>query len=144
VIAFDLECSKGHRFEGWFNNLSSFEEQSARKLVSCPICSATRVKRVLSPVTVKNSARQVEKEEKSTDAIDYPRLAREIVDYIHNSFDDVGGQFAREALKMHYGVTEKKNIRGSATVEEEKMLKQEKIEFFKLPVPASEGRKKKN
>ena len=144
MIAFDLECSKGHRFEGWFNNLSSFDEQSTRKLVSCPICNSTRVKRVLSPVAMKNSSRQDEKEEKEPAAIDYPRLAREIVDYIHNSFDDVGSQFAREALKMHYGVTEKKNIRGSATSEEEKMLKQEKIEFIKIPIPATEGRKKKN
>lgn len=144
MIAFDLECSKGHRFEGWFNNLSSFDEQSTRKLVSCPICNSTRVKRVLSPVAMKNSSRQDEKEEKEPAAIDYPRLAREIVDYIHNSFDDVGTQFAKEALKMHYGVTEKKNIRGSATSAEEKMLKQEKIEFIKIPIPATEGRKKKN
>ena len=144
MIAFDLECSKGHRFEGWFNNLASFKEQSARKLVSCPICSSTRVKRVLSPVAVKNSSRQEKEGEKESAAIDYPRLAREIVDYINSNFEDVGAQFAKEALKMHYGVAEKKNIRGSATSEEEKVLKQEKIEFFKLPVPASEGRKKKN
>jgi hypothetical protein len=144
VIAFDMECSKGHRFEGWFNSLASFEEQSARKLVSCPICSITRVKRVLSAVAVKNSSRQDKGEEKETAAIDYTRLAKEIVDYINNSFDDVGSQFTQEALKMHYGVTEKKNIRGSATSAEEKVLKQEKIEFFKLPVPASAGKKKKN
>ncbi|MCU0597176.1 MAG: DUF1178 family protein [Desulfobacterota bacterium] len=36
---------------------------------------------------------------------------------------------------MHYGVSEKKNIKGSATFEEEKMLSDEKIEFFKLPLP---------
>lgn len=144
MIAFDMECSSGHCFEGWFNNLSSFEEQRAKKLVSCPVCSSTRVKRVLSPVAVKNSSRQEEKEEKEPAAIDYPRLAREVLDYIHNSFDDVGAQFAQEALKMHYGVAEKKNIRGSATSEEEKMLRQEKVEFIKLPVPAAESRKKKN
>lgn len=132
MIAFDLECSKGHRFEGWFNNLHSFEEQRARKLVSCPICSDTRVKKILSPVAVKSS---------ESPSIDYHRLAKEIVDYIHRDFDDVGTHFAQEALKIHYGVTEKRNIRGSATGEEEKMLREEKVEFFKIPGPE---RKNKN
>ncbi len=135
VIAFDLECSRGHRFEGWFNNLHSFEQQSAKKLVSCPICNDTRVKRVLSAVALKSSDQP---------SIDYHRLAKEIVDYIHRNFEDVGTHFAKEALKMHYGVTEKRNIRGSASMEEEKILREEKIEFFKLPAPNPEGRKKKN
>jgi hypothetical protein len=134
LIAFDLECSKGHRFEGWFNNLEAFEQQSARKLVSCPVCNDTRVKRILSAVAVKSS---------EPSSIDYPRLAREIVDYVDRNFEDVGTSFAKEALKMHYGVSEKRNIRGSATVEEEKVLKEEKIEFFKMPIPRPE-RKKKN
>lgn len=133
MIAFDLECSKGHRFEGWFNNLHSFEQQSAKELISCPICNETRVKRVLSPVAVKSSDQP---------SIDYHRLAKEIVDYIHRNFEDVGTHFAKEALKMHYGVTDKRNIRGSATDQEEKMLKEEKIEFFKLPGPGPEGKKK--
>jgi hypothetical protein len=133
VIAFDLECPKGHRFEGWFNNLQSFEEQNAGKLVSCPVCGDTRVKRVLSPVAVKGS---------DSPSIDYHRLAKEVVDYIHRSFEDVGTHFTREALKMHYGVTEKRNIRGSATHDEEKVLREEKIEFFKIPGTGLEGKKK--
>ena len=142
MIAFDLECSNGHQFEGWFNNLLSFEQQSAKKLVSCPLCNSTRVKRVLSPIAVKSGSREEEKEKRETGSIDYHRLAKEIVDYIHRSFDDVGTHFAREALKIHYGVAEKRNIRGSATSEEEKMLRQEKIDFFKLPLPKPEGKKK--
>ncbi|RJR37261.1 MAG: DUF1178 family protein [Desulfobacteraceae bacterium] len=142
MIAFDLECSNGHQFEGWFNNLLSFEQQSNKKLVSCPICNSTRVKRVLSPIAVRSSAKEEETAPREAGSIDYHRLAREIVDYIHRSFEDVGTHFAREALKIHYGVGEKRNIRGSATSEEEKMLKQEKIDFFKLPLPKSEGKKK--
>lgn len=144
VIAFDLECSKGHQFEGWFSNLGSFEEQNKKKLISCPACSDTRVRRVLSAVVMKGSPKEEGKEEKDPVPIDYHRLAREIVEYIHDNFEDVGTHFAKEALKMHYGVTEKKNIRGSATFEEEKVLKKEKITFFKLPLPETTGRKKKN
>jgi len=35
---------------------------------------------------------------------------------------------------MHYGVSEPRNIRGVATEEEEKMLKDEGVEFFKIPI----------
>ncbi|MGD2269532.1 MAG: DUF1178 family protein [Desulfobacterales bacterium] len=38
---------------------------------------------------------------------------------------------------MHYGVTEPKNIRGFSSVEEEKALKKEGVEFFKLPLPTT-------
>jgi hypothetical protein len=140
MIAFDLECSRGHLFEGWFQNNHSFEEQNTRKMVSCPFCEDTNIRRVISPVTVKGSSRH--EPEKEAAPIDYPRLAREIVEYINKNFDDVGHSFAKEALKMHYGVTERRNIRGSATAEEEKVLKEEKIEFFKIPAPSLREDKK--
>jgi len=44
---------------------------------------------------------------------------------------------------MHYGVSEKKNIRGSATSEEEKTLKEEGIDFFKIPLPEKDEDKDK-
>jgi hypothetical protein len=75
------------------------------------------------------------------ESIDYRKLAKEIVDYVNKNFEDVGSNFAKEALRMHYGVSEKKNIKGSATWEEEKILKDEQIEFFKLPIPRTGGGK---
>ncbi len=131
MIAFDLECSMGHSFEGWFHNSESFEEQKAKKLVSCPYCNDTKVKRILSPVVMKTVS--LKDKEKDTRPIDYQRLAKEIVDYINKNFEDVGSDFAKEALKMHYAVTEKRNIKGSATGEEEKTLEAEGIKFFKVP-----------
>jgi hypothetical protein len=133
MIAFDLECSKGHRFEGWFQNVQSFESQNAGNMVSCPFCADTEVKRIPSPVAMKVSTRS--EEQRTSKKIDYRTLAEEIVDYVNKNFEDVGSDFAKEALKMHYGVTERRSIKGSATDEEEETLKKEKIEYFKLPVP---------
>jgi hypothetical protein len=133
MIAFDLECSMGHSFEGWFHNSESFEEQKAKKLVSCPYCNDSKVKRILSPVVLKTASRKDEDNEMRP--IDYQRLAKEIVDYFNKNFEDVGSDFTKEALKMHYAVTEKRNIKGSATEEEEKILEDEGIEFFKVPSP---------
>ena len=39
----------------------------------------------------------------------------------------------KEALKIHYGATEPRNIRGVSTPAEEEILKEEGIEFFKIP-----------
>jgi len=47
----------------------------------------------------------------------------------------VGSDFTKEALKMHYGVIEPRNIRGVSTKEEEKTLKEEGVQFIKVPMP---------
>ena len=39
-------------------------------------------------------------------------------------------------MKIHYGAAEPRNIRGVSTQAEEKLLKQEGVEFIKIPVPA--------
>ena len=74
--------------------------------------------------------------------IDYRRLAKEIVDYVSKNFDDVGPDFTSEALKMHYGVSEKRSIRGSATADEEETLQKEGIPYFQFPVPKIDDEKK--
>ena len=140
MIVFDLECSEGHIFEAWFNDTQSFEEQKAKGMISCPYCNDNLVSKVISPVTTKTSSEPDEKTEE--ESIDYARLAKEIVDYVDKNFDDVGTEFAKEALKMHYDVAEKRNIKGSATADEEKMLEDEGIEFFKLAVPKKDDEKK--
>lgn len=139
MIVFDLECSNGHIFEGWFDSLESFEEQKDEGFISCPYCSDSNIRKVVSPVAVKKSHPETQK---APAPIDYQRLAKEIVDYIQKNSENVGPKFAAEALKMHYGVSEKRNIRGSATSEEEKTLKDEGIEFFKIPIPATDDDKK--
>ena len=57
------------------------------------------------------------------------------MEFLEKNFEDVGTDFAREALKMHYDVSEKRNIRGTGTEAEEEMLKKEDIKFFKVPIP---------
>jgi hypothetical protein len=140
MIVFDLECSQSHMFEGWFDSSEAFEEQNAKEMIVCPYCNDTDIRKVMSPVSVKKST--PEKQVKPGQ-IDYQRLAREVVNYVNKNFEDVGPQFTAEALKIHYGVGEKRNIRGSATSDEEKTLKEEGIEFFKLPLPKTEDDKDK-
>jgi hypothetical protein len=109
-------------------------------MISCPYCNGTEIRKVISPVATRTSS--LPQEEKDVPSIDYPRLAKEVVEYIDKNFEELGSDFTKEALKIHYGVAEKRNIKGSATAEEEKMLKDEGIVFFKIPVPKIDDKKK--
>ncbi|MBW2002915.1 MAG: DUF1178 family protein [Deltaproteobacteria bacterium] len=131
MIVFDLNCLNGHSFEGWFKDLESFNEQNSKGMITCPFCKSTSINRVLSPVAIKSS----QGEEKKPPEIkpDYQKLANGVMEYIKNNFDDVGTDFTKEALKMHYGVAEKRNIRGSATEGEEETLRDEGIKYIKVP-----------
>ncbi len=64
-----------------------------------------------------------------------------VLEYVKNNSEDVGARFAAEALKIHYGAAEKRSIRGSATADEEKTLKDEGVDFVKVPFPVSDDDK---
>ena len=131
MIAFDLFCSKGHKFECWFKDSSSFEEQKSSGLITCPICNDNRIEKAFSPFRIKKNS---EKRRENVDAQQAYRALQVISDYIDKHFEDVGTDFYKEALKIHYGESEKKNIKGTATTEEEVILKEEGVQFFKVPI----------
>ena len=140
MIAFDLKCQHGHIFEGWFENSKAFDEQDKKNMISCPYCNDTSIKKVLSPIAMKTSSAHDEGFDKNL--IDYKRLAKEVVEYINNEFEDLGADFTKEALKIHYGVAEKRNIKGTASQEEEKILVDEGVKFFKFPNPVIDEEEK--
>lgn len=64
-----------------------------------------------------------------------PHQALQLVhEYLDKHFEDVGAEFYKEALKIHYGEIEKRNIKGTATTEEEVILKEEGVQFLKIPI----------
>ena len=133
MIAYDLQCVNGHAFEGWFEDSEAYQAQKKKKLIACPACDTTQVSRIPSTFAIKSSP--IPKKE-SLEEENLKKVGKEIVDFVEKNFDDVGCDFAKEALKIHYGVEEPRNIRGVSTKEEEKMLKEEGIEFLKIPMPA--------
>ncbi|MBW2449002.1 MAG: DUF1178 family protein [Deltaproteobacteria bacterium] len=132
MIAYDLQCVNGHSFEGWFEDRKAYEAQKKKALIACPVCSSTSIARVPSTFAIKSSNPL---KEISDYQADVENIGRKIVDFVEKNFDDVGADFAKEALKMHYGVTKARNIRGVSTKEEEKTLKEEGVQFFKVPMP---------
>jgi hypothetical protein len=134
MIALDLECAHGHCFEGWFDDLAAFESQQKKALIACPVCNTTAVCRIPSTFAIKASA-SANRPARAKLALDAGLVHRKIVDFINKNFDDVGADFSKEALKIHYGATEPRNIRGVSSGEEEKTLEKEGVSFFKIPLP---------
>jgi len=126
MIAYDLQCANGHAFEGWFEDGQAYEKQEKKGLIACPVCNDTSVFRIPSTFAIKSSPSE------QTDLADN---SKKFVDFVKKSFDDVGCDFAKEALKMHYGAAEPRNITGVSTKEEEKTLNEEGVQFFKIPMP---------
>lgn len=135
MIAYDLRCTNGHSFEGWFEDRKAYLDQKKKGLIICPVCNDTSVDNVPSTFAIKSShgfkPKALSPKEAAMD-----RIRKEAIEFVEKNFDDVGCDFTKEALKIHYGATEPRNIRGVSTKEEEKTLKEEGIQFFKIPMPA--------
>jgi len=129
MIAFDLMCLNGHIFECWFKDSASFEEQKSLGIINCPICDDNQVERVFSPFMIKKGEERKKKEEGNP----YQAL-RLIQEYLDKHFEDVGMNFTKEALKIQWGESEKRNIKGTATPQEETLLKEEGVQFIKVPI----------
>lgn len=133
MIAFDLCCDEDHIFEAWFQDRESFEAQKEQDLLTCPVCGSRIIRKVPSAVAVHTGSPS---KDGNTPEEVLNELINKVYTMVEQNTEDVGPAFAQEALKMHYGVTSVRNIRGVATSQEEKTLKEEDIPFMKIPVPA--------
>ncbi|MDR1164686.1 MAG: DUF1178 family protein [Deltaproteobacteria bacterium] len=139
MVIFDLACSNEHRFEGWFDGLADLEGQIQKGLLSCPVCGDAQISRrpstfglVKSQATAAPARADDEAAEETPEKL-LKRL-ESLSDKLHSEFADVGAEFMVEALKMHYGVSPRRNIRGQSTRDEEEILKKEGVEFMKVPL----------
>jgi hypothetical protein len=136
MIAYDLTCANGHTFEGWFEDSGAFEGQMKAGLITCPLCNDAQIQRLPSRFAIKTSQGVQPPIPAGPPAAILAQISRDVAEYVEKNFDNVGCDFAKEALKIHYGAAERRNIRGVSTQAEEKLLKQEGIEFIKIPVAA--------
>ena len=140
MIAYDLQCPNGHTFEGWFEDLKAFQHQKRKNLIACPVCNDISVEIIPSTFGIKTRSSQPpgSRPGEGTDG-EHGITAQHFMNFLEKNFEDVGRDFSKEALKMHYDVTEKRNIRGTSTQAEEKLLAKEGIKFFKFPVPRTDS-----
>ncbi|MFZ9161353.1 MAG: DUF1178 family protein [Burkholderiaceae bacterium] len=162
---FNLQCSAGHRFEGWFKSSESCEDQRAQRLLTCPVCDGLDIVRLPSAPHIQTSTSALNdrsaqpsfdpaaSEEAPASGRSQPapvhslgdkralvqqrllELARALVE----SADDVGRDFPEEARRIHYQEAPERMIMGQATAEETQALQDEGIEVVSLPFVAKPG-----
>jgi hypothetical protein len=132
MIIYDLSCSQQHRFEGWFDNLEDYERQFAGGMLTCPVCGSDHVHKVPTASRI-NSLPSEGTAREPADGHRMRELLRKVHDYVDSHFEDVGGRFAEEALRIHQGDVEPRNIRGLASGAEVKALGEAGVDALALP-----------
>ena len=150
MIVYDLSCSDGHRFEGWFGSSGEYEDQHARGLLACPACGSAAVSKApMAPaVPAKGNTRQevLPPEPPRQHLANAPlppkvqkalaALAKAQAEALKRS-TWVGDRFADESRKMHYGERDEAPIHGQASLAEAKALIEEGVPVAPLPFPVA-------
>ena len=132
MIRYALSCENGHAFDAWFRSSDDFDRQAEAGAVGCPDCASTVVRKALMAPGVPAKANA-----KAAPAEAGPRAFFNAVrDYrakVMAGTTDVGEAFPATVREMHDGTREHEPVRGVASPEEAKALKEEGIGI--LPVP---------
>jgi hypothetical protein len=138
MIKYRLGCAGGHQFESWFPSIAEYDAQSCSGAVACPVCGSTDItKQPMAPAVVSGRRHadlpSAPKASADNSAAPVAAALRAFKKAVLENSEDVGGRFAEEARKIHFGEAEERNIYGSTTVEEAQGLQQDGIPFGVLP-----------
>lgn len=155
MILYALSCDNEHQFESWFKDSVAFDRQAKRKLVACPSCGSTAVRKaIMAPRLAKGAgvpageseaaaeagapaSRQPEQPGKAV-ALD-PKaqaLRKQLLELrrqVEANCDYVGPRFAEEARRIHYGERDPRGIYGESSQQEAEALAEEGIAVARLP-----------
>lgn len=142
MIVYDLKCTQGHRFEGWFASAEDFASQKERSLLGCPTCADPEVERMPSATRINMGVAEKPRlpmpaETKDSFAIAQMLYSR-MLDELLTRSEDVGDRFPEEARRIYYEETPARAIRGIATPSEHQDLVEEGIPVARLPVPPAD------
>ena len=141
MILFDLQCEKGHKFECWFASSANYQEQLKNKMIVCPYCNSTKIRKSLMAPNINTKSTFKNSKNNNKQKIAQNNLQNQIKKfkkYIEKNTDNVGKNFAEEARKIYYGETKSRPIRGESTEKEAQELAEEGIPFSQLPWQSKE------
>lgn len=135
MIQFSLKCDRDHRFDSWFQNADAFDTLKSRGMVSCSVCGSTQVdKAMMAPRVAKTrSADEAKPAPLSTPATPAEQAMAELRKKIEAESDYVGGDFVKEARRMHEGEVEARSIHGEARLDEARKLAEDGVPVMPLP-----------
>ena len=145
MIRYDLICSKGHEFDGWFSDSAAFDIQAKRGLISCTHCGVSKIeKQIMAPGIPTKGNRKSDTQAMSAGPID-PRAAamvqvmRDYRKHVTENSENVGKKFADEARKIHFKEVNERSIYGEATADDAKALIEDGIDVHPIPRLPEDG-----
>jgi len=135
MIKYSLACDGGHAFEGWFGASADYDDQAARGLLECPVCSSHAVsKQIMAPAVTGTKAQRAAEPAATAGARAMMMEAMgQIRRHVEENFDYVGDSFAREARAIHEGKSEERGIYGEASPTEVKALVDDGVPVAPMP-----------
>ena len=134
MILFDLKCANDHQFEAWFQDSAAFDDQTKAGELTCPVCGDAAIEKALMAPSVTNAKKKGGNAAKAAvHAGQYIKALGELRKHVEENCEHVGDKFAEEARKIHYGESDARNIYGEATEQESTNLKDEGVEFERIP-----------
>lgn len=130
---YNLLCSRDHEFEGWFDSEKSYLQQKDKKMIGCPICDDTLIRRAIMSPNVSSKTKNKGKKDKPNTAFYNSRSTlKHLKDWVSKNCENVGDRFADEARKASLGERDD-HIYGTATEKEIKDLHKEGIGAIRIP-----------
>jgi hypothetical protein len=87
------------------------------------------------PSTLAILGRDLKMSEKKQDSALTPsKTLQRLNEFLEKNFDDVGDTFSEVAMKIHDGEEDPRNIKGTTTPQEEELLREKGVPFFKIPI----------
>ncbi len=158
MILYDLKCRKDHVFETWFRDSSAYEEQVTAGAIACPTCGSRKIEKALMAPRLGRSGRNRDARgdapgdaashktpggpdrkmatravKETAETAELMGHLRELRKKVEENCDYVGGEFAEEARKIHYGEENPRNIYGETSDEQAKELHEEGVTFNRIP-----------
>ena len=158
MILYDLKCRKNHVFETWFRDSAAYEEQVAAGAIACPACGSRKIEKALmAPRLARGGGARDDAEGKAegkagggpgdgpgggmairavegtAEAAELMGQLRALRQKVEETCDYVGGNFAEEARKIHYGEQDPRNIYGETSDGQAKELHEEGVAFNRIP-----------
>ena len=143
MIRYALACVHDHQFEGWFGASADYDDQAARGLLECPVCTSREIRKQIMAPAVAGTRRSAEPAGPDPVGSGPGRtMVMEALSHIRrhvkDNFDYVGDAFAKEARAIHEGESENRGIYGEAKPEEVRALHEDGIAVAPLPKDPSE------
>ena len=133
MIKYLLKCKNNHEFESWFSESKEFEKLKKKKLIECIFCQSKNVdKSIMSP----NIVGKEKIEEKKFNTKEFNKIKKDLLKirkFVEKNFKFVGDKFSKEVREIYYDKKKKKNIYGTATLQERLELEEEGIKLTNIP-----------